>query len=844
MPDSIGGQLESSIIIEDGEVLVIREEIIAPPGEPAVEIPGEDARLRVTSDGSIIADDAGNTAVTTSGEEVRIDNFGTISGAFNGVSSTSDGFTLSNAGTITSDSRAVDLVEGDDIFVRNVGDILGTGDQRNGTLYVNGLIDDATIINTGNGVIDAGEGNSGDGISVQVGAAAEDSINENINIINRGAIAGRGQAEFDGGRLTANGSSGVRFFNGSGEAEATITGTFTNFSDITSEVDVGFLGGFVIEDGVAFEGTINNQRSGSISGPRNGLYVGNADHDLTINNRGLIESGSRAVNLDGDNVTLDNTGEILGTGDQRNGTVYIDGTGDDITIENNRSGIIDAGEGNIGDGISVQVGAAAEDAISENINIINRGVIAGRGQAEFDGGRLTANGSSGLRFFNGSGEAEAIVTGSITNSGDITSEVDVGFLGGLVVEDGVAFEGTIDNLRTGFITGPRNGLYIGNADHDLEIDNKGLIESGSRAVNLDGDNVFLENSGDILGTGDQRNGTVYVDGTGDNIIIDNDRRGVIDAGEGNSGSGVSVQVGAANGFGDGLDDVETIVDIFNDGTIQGRGDANVPAGVRLFVGSGLAEATFTGNITNESRGVIASEEEAGILIEEGVIFNGEIINDGTIIGGNGLAVDATGALGSIVFNNDGTLEGAVRLGEGDDTFVQGYSQAVEVTGGLGNDTITGDDGSDTVRYDDLDIGVSVNLETGIAQREVGGVIETDTLTNIENVVGSSGADELIGDSQDNILVGLGGGDTLFGEGGDDFLQGGGGSDFVFGGAGFDTISFADINAEVTITLEGEDSGFAQYIVNGNVVTDTFSGIEAVDFGDGAISIAEFASDFV
>ena len=445
---------------------------------------------------------------------------------------------------------------------------------------------------------------------MQVGVSAEDALSEDINISNAGVIAGRGQAEFEPGvgRLTANGSSGVRFFNGSGQDAATVTGSLTNTGVISAEVNVGFLGGVVVEDGVGFQGTITNGRNGLVTGPRNGLYIGNAEHDLTIDNRGRIESGSRVVNLDGDNVTLNNSGDIVGVGDQRNGTVYIDGTGDDITINNRRSGVIDAGEGNLGDGISVQVGSASEDAVNQNINLFNSGVIAGRSQALFEPGvgRLAANGSSGVRFFNGSGQDAATVTGSLTNTGVISAEVNVGFLGGVVVEDGVGFQGTITNGRNGVITGPRNGLYIGNADHDLTIDNVGRIESGSRAVNLDGDNVILNNSGEIVGVGDQRNGTVYIDGTGDNITINNLRRGVIDAGEGNSGSGVSVQVGAG-------DDLETSANIFNNGLIQGRGADNVSAGVRLFVGSGLPEATFTGDIVNQRRGVIASEQSLQVF---------------------------------------------------------------------------------------------------------------------------------------------------------------------------------------------------------------------------------------
>lgn len=314
---------------------------------------------------------------------------------------------------------------------------------------------------------------------------------------------------------------------------------------------------------------------------------------------------------------------------------------------------------------------------------------------------MTANGSSGVRFFNGSEAAEATVTGSLINTGSITSEVNVGFLGGLVVEDGVSYQGQIRN--SGEISGPRNGLYIGNAEHDLEIINEvsGTIESGSRVVNLDGDNVSFVNQGMVVGTGDQRNGTLYVDGTGDEIAIANRQNAIIDAGEGNSGSGVSIQVGTAGGLSDGGDDLETSVDIFNDGTIQGRGTENVPVGLRLFVGSGLTESSFTGDIINDGFGVIASETSAGLLIELDINFSGEIINEGTISGGNGLAIDAAGATGSINFVNErqGTLEGAVILGDGNDTLLNRSSDDLNITGGGGDDLLTGGSGLNIYSFD-------------------------------------------------------------------------------------------------------------------------------------------------
>ena len=551
---------------------------------------------------------------------------GTVSGVQNGVyfgNADHNGGRFANNGTVTSDSRAVNL-DGDDLSFSNRGEVLGTGDQRNGTVYIDGTGDDISVDNRG--TIDAGKGNLGDGVAVQVGASTEDAVNENIDIVNRGTIQGRGQAEFaEGDRVASNGSSGVRFFNGSGEPEATVTGSIENYGSITAEVNVGFLGGLVVEDGVAYDGTIFNARGAEISGPRNGLYIGNASHDLRIDNFGRITSDSRAVNLDGDNVTLRNFDTILGTGDQRNGTVYIDGTGDDISIDNRRT--IDAGKGNLGDGISVQVGSSSEDATNENIEILNRGLIQGRGQADFaEGERNASNGSSGVRFFNGSGEAEATVTGSITNRGTITAEVDVGFLGGVVVEDGVAFDGTITNERGATISGPRNGLYIGNAEHDLTIENHGRITSGSRVVNLDGSGVDLQNYGTILGTGDQRNGTVYSDSTADDFNIVNHRGALIDAGKGNDGAGISLQTGSFDG------DIVT-ASVTNYGTIRGRGDGDgnlVGEGIRVFSGIEDGTTTFRGDILNH--GTISGSEGGGADGIEvlDVAFKGDIVNYGSI----------------------------------------------------------------------------------------------------------------------------------------------------------------------------------------------------------------------
>ena len=87
--------------------------------------------------------------------------------------------------------------------------------------------------------------------------------------------------------------------------------------------------------------------TGTISGVQNGVYFGNptpaggGDHTGgVVNNFGVISSDSRAFNLDGNGLQVNNAGEILATGAQRNGTFYVDGTADNFSINN--SGSIDA----------------------------------------------------------------------------------------------------------------------------------------------------------------------------------------------------------------------------------------------------------------------------------------------------------------------------------------------------------------------------------------------------------------------------------------------------------------------------------------------------------------------
>ncbi|MDD0996358.1 retention module-containing protein [Pseudomonas sp. TNT2022 ID1044] len=112
--------------------------------------------------------------------------------------------------------------------------------------------------------------------------------------------------------------------------------------------------------------------------------------------------------------------------------------------------------------------------------------------------------------------------------------------------------------------------------------------------------------------------------------------------------------------------------------------------------------------------------------------------------------------------------------------------------GAGNDVLDGGIGNDTASFAHATAGVTVNLGQLGPQNTFGA--GTDTLTAIENLVGSDFNDNLTGDNNSNIITGGLGNDILKGEGGDDFLIGGLGNNTLTGGSGADTFQWLKGNS--------------------------------------------------
>ena len=142
---------------------------------------------------------------------------------------------------------------------------------------------------------------------------------------------------------------------------------------------------------------------------------------------------------------------------------------------------------------------------------------------------------------------------------------------------------------------------------------------------------------------------------------------------------------------------------------------------------------------------------------------------------------------------DDALDG----GAGDDTLI----------GGAGADRFIGGAGEDTISYEyATDEKVSVFLGTSVsgAAPDPNNPSHSDgdyfPNADVENVIGGPRGDTLSGDRRDNKIWGGAGADTLHGAGGDDIIDGGPDGDDLNGGGDNDTITYANSDAGVRVTL--------------------------------------------
>jgi Ca2+-binding RTX toxin-like protein len=353
---------------------------------------------------------------------------------------------------------------------------------------------------------------------------------------------------------------------------------------------------------------------------------------------------------------------------------------------------------------------------------------------------------------------------------------------------------------------------IGGAGADTLTGNGGVDTadySGSGAgVTVDltaGTGVGGDAQGDTLTGIENLNGTAFVDhlygNASDNTINGLDSNDTLRGGAGadvlNGGNGsdfanyqgsasavtVNLLADTASGgdaTGDSLDSIENLYGSSNDDNLTGDNARNI-------IGGELGNDTIVGNAGDDSL-----SGEAGNDNLDGGDGNDRLVGgDGADIANGGANADSIdGGTGDDTLNG-GTGDDVISGGAGIDT-INGNDGNDYIEGGAGADVINGGAGIDTVSYANSFEGVVIHLQSGTA---LFGDADGDSLTEVEQAMGSGFNDT---------LAGTGGNNTLWGLAGNDQLSGGNGADTLKGGAGNDTFAYTSIG-ESTVAASGRDT---------------------------------------
>jgi Ca2+-binding RTX toxin-like protein len=237
-------------------------------------------------------------------------------------------------------------------------------------------------------------------------------------------------------------------------------------------------------------------------------------------------------------------------------------------------------------------------------------------------------------------------------------------------------------------------------------------------------------------------------------------------------TGVTVDLAAGTGTGgeaqgDVLVSIEKVT-----GSNQGNDTLSGTAGVNTLAGWGGNDVLRGGGGADRLEGGAGTDTSSYYGATVGVTVNLAV--------GTGSGGDAQGDTYVAVENVNGSQGNDSLIGNAGANTLAGWGGDDVLRGSAGADRLDGGAGIDTASYYTGTIGVTVNLATGLGS---GGEAQGDTFVSVENVTGSTAADEITGSALANVLNGVAG---------QDVLRGGGGADrFVFSAASDSAVGKAD-----------------------------------------------------
>jgi len=474
--------------------------------------------------------------------------------------------------------------------------------------------------------------------------------------------------------------------------------------------------------------------------------VSYADHsaDTSLSIDGVANDGS-AGELDNIQVDVEN---------------LIGGSGTDTMTGSAVANVLNAGAG----GNDTMNGLAGNDTL-----------IGGSGNDTFDAGdgADTMTGGAGDDVFAGGNGTDTV--SYVDHAGDVTASIDN------LANDGSA--GELDNIQSDVenLTGGvgndtlagssgANALNGGSAGNDTLIGGAGTdtyaggvgVDTVSYVDHLAAVTASMDGVANDGATGENENVPVDIEnlagGSGSDTLTGNT---VVNALWGNDGNDTLVGAGGTDTFagGNGTDTVSyadhaTAVTASLDGAANDGSageNENIPADVENLTG-GSANDTLIGNTFTNSfsgGGGVDTVSYADHLLPVTVTIDGTA-NDGQSGEFDNVATDVENLIG----------------GSGNDSLT-GSSAANVFDGGTGADVLKGLGGIDTVTYASRTQPLVVTIDNKANDGEVG---ELDNVfTDIENLIGGSGADKLTGSKAANALTGGKGADTIVGGSGNDTI---------------------------------------------------------------------------
>lgn len=525
----------------------------------------------------------------------------------------------------------------------------------------------------------------------------------------------------------------------------------------------------------------------------------------------------------------------LGSGTNR---VVTGDNGDTVTTYVGSSNRVDTGAGDdsiISYGSVDQIDGGADFDVwyGNYTNETNNLTLDWRGTSGFMSLGSTITNVESVQFISGSGNDIFSLTDGMVHvdGGAGIDYLSVDFLGSTggytfdqIYSDGAgAFYGYLNGSLgpASFYSIEHADITFGSDDNIIYVDATSSLYRGT--LNLDGGNGHDT----VIVAGDFAGYSLTLNGSGGYTITD------IDATDGDYGSFT-------------VKNVEYVS--FNDllywiGPVNPVNNAPALTGTQAVLAAGVEDTAYVVTAADLLTGYTDADGEP-LIVANLVADHGTVTDN---LDGTFTVIPASD------FNGMMTLSYSVTDGTASVASSLGYSVTPQ-TGSIddllfstpGNDILDGGAGNDTVSYVYSPGGVNVDLSiTGI--QKTGGAGK-DTLTNIENLLGSDFNDTLRGSDVANMLDGGLGNDKLYGGVGDDHLIGGDGNDLLYGGSGADLMEggfgndkyYVDDSGDVIVEtsvidpvtgldLGGTDIVFASadFTLSANIEKLTMTGANAI-----------------